>query len=222
LSSGKLSRAIAVCLSVVTGSTAAHAFCPPGSVAAPHAYGQIQGVIACICPDGSLANFGIPCPSPGGHAPGPPSIGPQAWDWRAQLDHAFRAIKDYLDRNRAYEDPREALSVQSARQPWRPPPNQVAQDAFERLIRSPPPPPPNSNPVTVLQPGQPATDPFTGSIATIQPQQSPQTAPLAASSPPSGSYAACAGASTFGGLNPAYCEMGGYVYLQNGTVLRAH
>ena len=137
------------------------------------------------------------------------------------LDQARSWVRDYLDRNRAYEDPIDALSVQSARQPPRAPPNGVAQEAFERLISSPPPPPPSSNPVTALRPGQPATDPFTGSIATIQPRQASQT-DLRPASSPSGSYAACASASTFGGTKPAYCEMGGYVYLQNGTVLKAH
>jgi hypothetical protein len=166
-----------------------------------------------------MANYGMACSGGGGFAP--PAIGPQGWNPRAAIDAAVQLLNGYLSQNKRYEDPIGALSAQTAGVPFRFPPNGVAQEAYERMIAQPPPPPPSSNPVTALQTNQPAKDPFTGNIAIIQPRQSPEPARLQRAEP-TGSYAACAGTSTFGGYSPAYCEMGGYVYLQNGTVLKAH
>lgn len=64
-------------------------------------------------------------------------------------------------------------------------------------------------------------NPFTGE-ATLQPQRPPSRPTPEYSSEPTGSYSACARASTFGSAAPEYCEMGGWIYFRNGNVLKSH
>jgi hypothetical protein len=67
--------------------------------------------------------------------------------------------------------------------------------------------------------GNPYVDPFTGRAVQLQPQPRDSSSVKPSPGQP-GSYAACAGASTFGGPNAPFCEMGGYIYFRNGNVLK--
>src|SRR6266849_3685397 len=226
--------ALSACATIVA-ATSAHTQgfqCPPPSV-------QVSGGggFMCQCPDGSYASI-IGCPSfqtPNWQPPPPTRYQPppeQREDVTAPTNaretlilRAFEALGNLVTRGaQPYDSQAGSLSAQLPRGNIAPPPNKDAARALAELIGKP-----TSN---ALQPtskndplGTPGqlVDPFTGRTVQLQPpkSQSSQSQPSGSQGAP-GSYSACAGTSTFASSNQAYCEMGGYIYFQNGAVLKAN
>lgn len=208
-------------------------FAPAVSVAqfvCPQGTTQVTNgsVTMCKCPDGSPASiYGCSYSNPNWTPPPPPARPPQARPEQhlEMQDPAllrrmkmFEFVSGIVTKDmQAYSQQVGGLANQLPQGKISTPPNAEAARAIAALISKPPPgQSPSSNRLPALQQNGSIVDPFTGRQVELKP---PAQSPSTTARPATGSYAACAGNSTFGGASPAYCEIGGTIYFKNGAIL---
>ncbi len=191
------------------------------------------GGTECRCPDGSNAGInGCPNlrnpnwqPPPSRYQPAPPqtyNAPPSKDPHESAVLRMFNFLASSVSAGtQEYTDQIGGLSKQLPQGNIASPPNPDAARALAALIGQPVRsgiPQPSGSPAALSKPGQ-LVDPFTGRAVQLRPATPSNQPPRPDTAP--GSYSACAGSSTFGGPKPSYCEMGDYIYFQNGAVLRA-
>ena len=185
--------------------------CPAGSVAVSGGGGTM-----CLCPDNSYADLSGCQSGPQYQSEPQPLVQPEipnAQEAQSPLIAAWDNLASLLATGRPFDWSGGSLSQQLPKGPVSPPPNRAAAKALQELVEQKGP----QDATTVAKGGQPV-DPFTGRAVQLQPTiPSSQSQSNIKGAP--GSYASCVGSSTFGAANPAYCQMGGYIYFRNGKIL---
>lgn len=216
--------ACAILLSLVNPGRSQESLCVPPS----RAVFDARGGMACQCPDGSLAAY-YGCAQPQ-YVPqqAPRRIDIPKWQPtpappKMSASKALLHVESALGKALMSMEPVRKdipLSGQVGQERVAAPKNYkspfdtpAANAARDKMLQS--------SPSSSSQPPMNKADPFSSNVGNISSTTPSGGATQQTSDAPKGSYAACVGTNSFYS-SKAWCESGGYVYFQNGSVMKAH